>query len=44
MRERAEAFGGNLKVDSVPGRGTTIEMSIPIGKDSQNEVKKEMLE
>jgi signal transduction histidine kinase len=44
MRERAEAFGGNLKVDSVPGRGTTIEMSIPIGKDSQHEVQKEMLE
>ena len=44
MRERAEAFGGNLTVGSVPGKGTRIEMSIPIGKGSQNEVQKEMLE
>jgi len=44
MRERAEAFGGNLKVDSVPGKGTRIEMSIPVGKGRQNEVQKEMLE
>jgi PAS domain S-box-containing protein len=44
MRERAEAFGGNLKVGSVPGRGTKVEMSIPIGKGSQNDVQKEMLE
>lgn len=29
MRERAEAFGGNLKVKSVPGQGTKIEVSIP---------------
>ena len=42
MRERAEAFGGNLKVGSVPGKGTKIEMSIPIGKGSQNEAQKEM--
>jgi PAS domain S-box-containing protein len=44
MRERAEAFGGNLKVGSVPGQGTKVEMSIPIGKGNQNEVQKEMLE
>jgi PAS domain S-box-containing protein len=44
MRERAEAFGGNLKVGSVPGKGTRIEMSIPLGKGSQNDVQKEMLE
>ena len=30
MRERAEAFGGNLKVKSVPGQGTTVQVSIPI--------------
>ena len=41
MRERAEAFGGTLKVDSVPGQGTKVEMSIPIGKGSQNDVQKE---
>jgi PAS domain S-box-containing protein len=44
MRERAEAFGGTLKVGSVPGKGTKIEMSIPVGRDNQNEVQKEMLE
>lgn len=44
MRERAEAFGGNLEVSSGPGQGTRIQMSIPIGKGSQNEVQKEILE
>jgi signal transduction histidine kinase len=44
MRERAEAFGGTLKVGSVPGKGTRIEMSIPLGKGSQNDVPKEMFE
>ncbi|HKG53271.1 MAG TPA: PAS domain-containing sensor histidine kinase, partial [Anaerolineales bacterium] len=44
MRERAEAFGGNLKVSSVPGQGTRVEMSIPIRKGNQNEVEKEILE
>jgi len=44
MRERAEAFGGTLNVGSVPGKGTKIEMSIPLGKGNQNEAQKEMLE
>jgi PAS domain S-box-containing protein len=44
MRERAEAVGGSLNVASVPGKGTKVEMSIPIGKASQNEFQKEMLE
>ncbi len=30
MRERAEAFGGSLNVNSVPGKGTTVEVKIPI--------------
>ncbi|HSL44819.1 MAG TPA: PAS domain S-box protein [Anaerolineales bacterium] len=30
MRERAEAFGGNLRVRSLPGQGTKIEVSIPL--------------
>jgi signal transduction histidine kinase len=29
MRERAEARGGALRVNSVPGRGTTVEAQIP---------------
>ena len=30
MRERAEAFGGNLKVNTVPGKGTKVEVRIPV--------------
>lgn len=30
MRERAEAVGGTLEIDSVPGKGTQIEASLPI--------------
>ena len=32
MAERAEALGGTLRIESVPGR-TTIEMSVPLGAD-----------
>ena len=42
MRERAEAFGGSLKVSSAPGKGTKVEVKIPIetsdSSPSQNEV------
>jgi signal transduction histidine kinase len=30
MRERAEAFGGNVTVKSAPGEGTQVEAVIPI--------------
>jgi len=30
MRERAEAFGGSLRVSSVPGKGTRVEVKIPV--------------
>lgn len=30
MRERAEAFGGNFNVTSVPGQGTKIEVWVPV--------------
>lgn len=30
MRERAESLGGTLRVESAPGAGTTIEVSIPL--------------
>jgi two-component system sensor histidine kinase DegS len=30
MRERAELLGGHLEVDSTPGRGTAISVSIPM--------------
>ncbi|MBI4329674.1 MAG: GAF domain-containing sensor histidine kinase [Chloroflexi bacterium] len=29
MRERAEATGGTLRVDSVPGKGTRVEIQLP---------------
>jgi PAS domain S-box-containing protein len=41
MRERAEAFDGNLKVKSVPGQGTTVEVIIPFRKDGQNQSPEE---
>ena len=33
MRERAEAFGGNFNVTSVPGQGTKIEVWVPVDTD-----------
>jgi two-component system sensor histidine kinase UhpB len=30
IRERVEAVGGSLRVDSAPGAGTTIEASLPV--------------
>ena len=35
MRERAEAFGGNFNVTSVPGQGTKIEVRVPVDADHQ---------
>ena len=32
MRERAEALGGTLAIDSAPGRGTTIEVEVGVGR------------
>ncbi|HUF00438.1 MAG TPA: sensor histidine kinase [Anaerolineales bacterium] len=39
MRERAEAFGGNFNVTSVPGQGTKIEVRVPVDADHQNQAK-----
>jgi two-component system sensor histidine kinase UhpB len=41
MRERAEAFGGTLKVSSVPGKGTRVEVSIPLAEAGPGEVRSE---
>lgn len=32
MRERAEALGGTLAIDSEPGRGTAIEVEVRVGR------------
>jgi PAS domain S-box-containing protein len=41
MRERAEAFGGNLEVSSVPGKGTKVEVKIPIEPNDPSQGGKE---
>lgn len=33
MRERVELAGGTIRIDSVPGRGTTVSASIPLPPD-----------
>jgi signal transduction histidine kinase len=32
MRERAEALGGTLGIESTPGEGTTIEVEVRLGR------------
>ena len=32
MRERAQILGAKLKVESVPGAGTTVELHVPGGE------------
>jgi len=32
MRERAQAFGGDVDIDSDPGKGTSVRVLIPVGK------------
>jgi PAS domain S-box-containing protein len=41
MRERAEAFGGSLMVDSIPGQGTKVEVKIPIENNNPPQAPKE---
>ena len=44
MRERADAVGGNLRVLSVPGQGTRVEVSIPIENGQSQTVQEERRE
>jgi signal transduction histidine kinase len=30
MRERALLVGGRLRIDGAPGRGTTVELELPL--------------
>lgn len=39
MRERAEAFGGDFNVTSVPGQGTKIEVRVPVDAGKENKEK-----
>ncbi len=44
MRERAEAVSGNLRVASLPGKGTKVEVSIPIENGGPQKIQKERQE
>jgi PAS domain S-box-containing protein len=44
MRERADAVGGTLRVLSVPGQGTKVEVSIPVENGSLQTVQEERRE
>lgn len=44
MRERAEAFGGHLNVSSTPGKGTKVEVKIPVETDGQSQAEEEKSE
>lgn len=39
LRERAAAHGGWVKIESAPGQGTTIEVSLPAGLDPESGAK-----
>ena len=41
MRERAEAFGGDLRVSSIPGKGVKVDASIPVDFDEPDKAEKE---
>jgi len=41
MREPAEAFGGSLMVSSVPGKGTRVEVKIPVETNEASQAEKE---
>jgi signal transduction histidine kinase len=34
LADRAEALGGHLRLDSPPGAGTTLEVTLPLAADS----------
>ena len=36
MKERAKLLNGNLEIDSMPGHGTTIEVTIPLTHNERN--------
>jgi signal transduction histidine kinase len=36
MRERAELVGAELEVDSRPGAGTTVRVSVPVSDEAES--------
>ena len=41
MRERAEAVGGTLRVESIAGSGTKVEASLPIHNNGKSNMDHE---
>jgi PAS domain S-box-containing protein len=39
MRERAQAFGGSVNIESAPGKGTKVEARIPVENGNQDKVR-----
>jgi signal transduction histidine kinase len=39
MRERASLLGGNLRIESGAGRGTTVEVSVPLTRLTASEAR-----
>jgi signal transduction histidine kinase len=35
MRERAECLGGTFRIESEPGRGTTVTVEIPLDRQTK---------
>jgi two-component system sensor histidine kinase UhpB len=33
MKERAEAIGGQLEIESAPGEGTRIRVTVPVARE-----------
>ncbi len=42
MRERAEAIGGVLEIESAPGEGTAVRLRIPVRKDAWMDGKEKL--
>ena len=42
MRERIESLGGNLSIDTAPGKGTRVKIEIGTGKEQNPEASQEM--
>jgi signal transduction histidine kinase len=36
MKERARELGGILEIESLPHKGTTVRLSVPVSEESHN--------
>jgi nitrate/nitrite-specific signal transduction histidine kinase len=39
MRERAGEIGGDLRISSSPGKGTTVTVELPVPKNGKNGIR-----